>query len=133
MCYKKSEPNVFIVGMPIVKPSAHKKLKTEFQDPFAIRWKWLPEVPNNWKYTLSWLFFLSVLVESSFLAVQVEKTYRTESAEDLSLTAMIILMITNCIWILSAVFLLKSYSVLASGILYVSMSGMLIAAIVKYG
>lgn len=108
------------------------KICEEDDDPLKIRWKSLPVIPKNWRKTISWLFFISVLVEASFLIVQVVKTYRTKSAKDLSLTSYIILLVTNSVWIFAAIFVLKSYAVLASGVLYVSMSILLIIAITMY-
>jgi len=98
-----------------------------------IRWKWLPEISPAWKTRLSWLFIMSVLAEASFLVIQVVKTFQTKSAEDLSLPAVIILLITNAIWGLMAIFVLRDYGVLISGVIYTICSSVLIVGILMYG
>jgi uncharacterized protein with PQ loop repeat len=97
-----------------------------------INWEWLPEIKVTNQRRLSYLFIAAVLAESSFLVIQVIKCFRTKSAGDLSLPAAIILLVTNFVWILMALFVLRDYGVLISGIIYVIGASLLLAAIVLY-
>lgn len=83
---------------------------------------------------LSWLFVICVCVEASFLVFQNVHVYRTKSAQDIDLTAFIILLVTNVFWMIYALTVLHGdLAVFVSGILYTIGSSSLIVAKVLYG
>lgn len=73
-----------------------------------------------------------VILESSFLYFQAYKCFRTRSAQDLSLSAFIILLVVNAYWVFYGVFILKDFPVLISGSLYVIGSALIVASIILY-
>jgi uncharacterized protein with PQ loop repeat len=107
--------------------------RDEHDGSFRINAKWIPEISPRNKRWLSIAFIAAVVAEASFLLVQDIKVFRTKSAKDISLAAVIILIVTNILWIAAALLILRDYGVLLSGILYVGFGSALLAGVVMYG
>jgi len=114
-------------------PTCQHRVCDEDDDPYRITWKWLPTLSRRWKMTLNTMFVLAVLVESLSGWLQVEKSFRTKSTEDLSKWGIIVLLLTNTVWLVASVLALRSYSVMTSAVLYIAFSITLLVAMSMYG
>lgn len=65
----------------------------------------------------SWMFLAVVVLEASWIYVQSIQIFRTKSADDVSLPAVIIVTFTNFIWICYALFVINELPILVSAVL----------------
>lgn len=90
---------------------------------------------NGKPWYKSWqpiVMLVIAFAESSFLYVQAAQTFSKQSAEDLSLVAFFILLITNIGWTLWGIFT-RDIPVLTGGILQTLGSALVIGSIFAYG
>lgn len=94
--------------------------------------KYWPRFSPRTQRWISYVFLVVVIVESSSLFFQMLKAYQTQSVNDLDITAFSLLFFTNLYWIVYAAFVMYDIPILVSGILYVTFSGAILAAIMMY-
>ena len=100
-------------------------------DTLKLNWKWLPAFSKPTMKKISYVFIAAVLAEASWLAIQLHKTYKTKSTEDLSLESVIIIVVSNVVWIFYAL-ALRNGGILLSGILYVILSTLLMINVLRF-
>lgn len=82
---------------------------------------------------MSWIFLFMVVAESSFLAFQAYKSFKTKSAGDIDRTAFFILLITNIFWMFYAIVILQGdVPILVSGALYTIGASLILTASFLY-
>lgn len=98
----------------------------------SFSWIKIPPSYTKTQRIYAYIMLVLVFVESSFLFLQAGKAYRTKSTADLDLTAFIILLISNVMWIVYAFWLIKDRTLMISAILYVIGAILIIVAILMY-
>ncbi len=114
--------------MPIQKPGAVAKPKVPW---WSLR-RYM-EKPTRKDQVLAWIMLTLVFVEASFLFIQAAKGFTSKSAEDVDLTAFIILLVTNVGWFIYGMVVLRDLPVIVSGFLYSIGAVLVIVTVVLYG
>lgn len=90
-------------------------------------------IGNAWKFRLSIIFLIIIIIESSFLYWQFGTIVHNESAKDISLVSFSILLVSNIFWLLMGVLVIGSVPICVSGGLYIVGASLIIGARIHYG
>lgn len=86
---------------------------------------------SNRKYYKAAMMVL-LTIEASFLFIQAAKSFKTQSVNDLDLTAFIILLVTNIAWLFYGYAVVYDFPLMLSGGLYSVGAILVIVAILLY-
>jgi len=93
---------------------------------------WAPKLSATSESRLQTLFWLAVLAEGLWAVLQAIKVYRTKSAEDLSVPALVTILVANAIIITAGFFLLNSYQMVIGTGLYFGATIALLVGVLRY-